>query len=101
MTPTHGQIEYLVARIQADFLEDPMLALTLPAAQKRFRLDEVRCAGVLDALVEARVLTVQKGFYTRYFPRLVRRCGEAADCGRSERGAGHRRRRRQVARHAA
>ena len=57
MTATRGRIEHLVVRIQADFLDNPTLALTVPAAEKRFGLDEVACAGVLGALVEARVLT--------------------------------------------
>jgi hypothetical protein len=51
-----------------------MLSLTLPAAQRRFGLDGVTCAGVLGALVEARVLTEREGAYRRYVPRpAVRR----------------------------
>ena len=73
MTPTRGQIESLVMRIQTAFLQNPMLSLTLPAAQMRFGLDEVTCAGVLGALVDARMLTQRDGAYRRYFPRLAGR----------------------------
>ena len=50
MTATRGQIENLVMRIQTDFLEHPTLSLTLPAAQRRFGVDEVTCAGVLGRI---------------------------------------------------
>ena len=73
MTPTRGQIESLVMRIQTAFLECPTLSLTLPAAQRWFGADEVTCAGVLDALAEARVLTRSDGGYIRYFPQLAGR----------------------------
>ena len=74
MTATCSRIENLVVRIQSDFLDNPTLALTLPAAEKRFGIDEVECAGVLGALVDARVLTERKGAYRRYFPsRATRR----------------------------
>ena len=73
MTATRDRIENLVMRIQTDYLEHPTLALTLPAAQTRFGLDEVTCAGVLGALVDARVLTQRDGAYSRYFPRLAGR----------------------------
>ena len=56
MTPTRGRIEKLVMQIQNAFLENPTLSLTLPAAQWRFGADEATCAGVLDMLVDARVL---------------------------------------------
>lgn len=73
MTATRNRIEDLVLRIQSDFLDHPTLALTPPAAEKRFGIDEVTCAGVLGALEEARVLTRQEGAYRRYFPRLAAR----------------------------
>lgn len=73
MTATRDRIENLAVRIQSDFLDNPTLALTLPAAQTRFGLDEVTCAGVLGALVDARVLTQREGAYSRYFPRLAGR----------------------------
>jgi hypothetical protein len=73
MTATHGRIENLVMRIQSDFLGNPALALTLSTAQKRFGIDEVTCAGVLGALVDARVLTECGGAYRRYFPRPATR----------------------------
>jgi hypothetical protein len=70
MTATRRRVENLVMRIQTDFLENPTLALTMPAAKKRFGVDEVTCADVLGALVDARVLTQRQGAYRRYFPRL-------------------------------
>jgi hypothetical protein len=69
MTATRARIESLVMRIQNDFLENPAFALTLPDAGKWFGVDEATCAGVFDALVESRVLTVRDGAYRRYFPR--------------------------------
>jgi hypothetical protein len=69
MTPTHGRIESFVMRIQTAFLENPTLSLTLPTAQRWFGMDEVTCAGVLGALVDARVLTELQGAYRRYLPR--------------------------------
>ena len=73
MTLTRSQIEALAMRIQTAFLEYPTLALTLPAAQRWFGADEGTCAGVLDALVEARVLTRSDRGYVRYFPQLAGR----------------------------
>jgi hypothetical protein len=46
-----------------------MLSLTLAAARRRFCVDDVTCAGVLGALVDARVLTKREGIYRRNFPR--------------------------------
>lgn len=73
MTATRDRIENLVMRIQTDYLEHPTLALSLPASQTRFGVDENTCAGVLGALVEARVLTQRDGAYSRYFPRVAGR----------------------------
>jgi len=70
MTATRRRIENLVMRIQTDYLYHPTLSLTVPAAQTRFGLDEVTCAGVLGALSEAGVLTQRDGAYSRYLPRL-------------------------------
>jgi hypothetical protein len=55
-------------RVQSAFLVNPMLSLTLPAARQRFDLDEVTCAGVLGALVDARVLAKREGVYCRNYP---------------------------------
>ncbi|HLG57583.1 MAG TPA: hypothetical protein VI485_19730 [Vicinamibacterales bacterium] len=71
MTATDGRVEHLVMRIQSDFLDHPTLALTPPAAQKRFGIDEVTCTSVLGVLVDARVLTQRDGCYRRNFPRRV------------------------------
>ena len=69
MTSMRNQIENLVMQVQSAFLENPMLSLTLPAARRRFDVDEVTCAGVLGVLVDARVLTKREGIYRRNFPR--------------------------------
>jgi hypothetical protein len=69
MTLTRRRIETLVMQVQSAFLENPMLSLTLPAAQRRFGVDEVTGAGVLGTLVDARVLTRREGVYRRNFPR--------------------------------
>jgi hypothetical protein len=69
MTSTRSRIEDLVTQMQSAFLDNPMLSLTLPAAQRRFGVDEITCAGVLGALVDARVLTKREGIYRRNFPR--------------------------------
>ena len=63
ITTLRNRIERLVVQIQADFLDHPRLALTLPAAERRFGVDEVTCASVLGALVEARVLAHREGAY--------------------------------------
>ena len=73
MTATRNRIEDLVIRIQSDFLENPTLALTRPGAERHFGIDELTCAGVLGALVEARVLTEHDGAYRRYFPQPAAR----------------------------
>ena len=69
MTSTRRRIENLVMQMQAAFLENPMLSLTLRAAPRLFGVDEVTCAGILNALVEAHVLTKREGVYQRNFPR--------------------------------
>ena len=73
MTLTRGEIESLVVRIQNAFLEFPTLSLTLPTAERWFGADGVTCAAVLDALVEAQVLTRRARGYVRYFPLLAGR----------------------------
>jgi hypothetical protein len=73
MTPTRGRIEKLVMQIQNAFLENPTLSLTLPAAQWRFGADEATCAGVLDMLVDARVLARRDAVYRRQVPRPAAR----------------------------
>ena len=69
MTTTESRISKMVERVQSDFLDDPTLCLTLRRAQKRFGFDPTTCAGVLGALVDARVLIHREGAYSRYFPR--------------------------------
>jgi hypothetical protein len=70
---TRRRIESLVMRIQTAFLEKPMLCLTTQAAQRRFGVDRITCAGVLGALVDARVLSERDGTYRRYLPRPAMR----------------------------
>ena len=60
-------------RIQNAFLDYPTLSLTLPTAERWLRADAGTCAAVLDALVEAQVLTRREGRYVRYFPPVAGR----------------------------
>ena len=69
MTSTRSRIESHVMQMQSAFLDNPMLSLTLSAAQRRFGVDEVTCAGALGVLVDAQVLTKREGVYQRYCPR--------------------------------
>lgn len=55
--------------LQSAFLDNPILSLTLPAAQRRFSVDEFTCDGVLGALVDARVLLKDDDVYRRNVPR--------------------------------
>jgi hypothetical protein len=71
MTPTRRQIESLVIQIQSAFLAHPLLSLTLPAAQRRFAVDEVTGTAVLDLLVDAGVLCQREGVYRRNFPGMA------------------------------
>jgi hypothetical protein len=74
MNGTRNRIERVVMRIQNDFINTPWLALTLPGAQRRFRVDEMTCEAVLDALTDAHVLSKSRqGVYTRDFPITPRR----------------------------
>lgn len=73
MNATRNRIGALVTRIQDEFLDAPGLALTLPGAARRFRLDTVTCRALLDVLVDGRVLTNRAGTYVRYFPPRVTR----------------------------
>jgi hypothetical protein len=69
MTLTRAQIEDLVVRIQADFLNVPGLRLSLGQATVRFGITSRVCEAVLQALVEARVLTRSTaGGYERFLP---------------------------------
>ena len=63
------EIGALVLRVQSAFLDAPNLALTPPAARRRFGLDEVTCDAVLSALAESAVLArTRDGAYVRHFP---------------------------------
>ncbi len=79
MPATCAQIQDLVVRIQADFLEQSGLALTLEAAARRFGVDQTTSDAVLTALVEENVLIKdRRGAYVRLFPRLARRSADGA-----------------------
>ena len=70
MTLNQYSLEALVVRIQNEFLGRPTLRLTLPDAVQRFDIDKTTGLAVLDALVDARVLTkTRAGAYCRFFPR--------------------------------
>jgi hypothetical protein len=69
MNSTRNRIENLLMRMQSAFLANPMLSLTLPAAQRRFDVDEITCAALLSVLVDAGVLAMREGVYRRNFPR--------------------------------
>ena len=73
MIQTPGRIADLVMRVQAAFLDNPTLSLTLAAARLRFAVDYATCAASLDALVVACVLTARKGAYRRRIPRSAGR----------------------------
>jgi hypothetical protein len=61
-----------VTRIQDAFLEAPALRLTLVETGRRFGADDIACRAVLQALVEAEVLTrTSEGAYVRHFPRPI------------------------------
>jgi hypothetical protein len=68
-TWTRSRIERLVTQMQSAFLDNPSLSLTLSGARRRFGVDDVACAAVLGALVDAGVLTERDGVYRRHFPR--------------------------------
>jgi hypothetical protein len=63
------EIGTLVTRMQADFLQNPGLRLTLDEAERRFHVDRLTCEAVLGALTEGRVLTRDAtGRYRRRLP---------------------------------
>jgi hypothetical protein len=79
MTLSCKELETLLMRIQAWFLDTPSLAVTLPQAQERCGADASPCAALLDVLVEAQVLAKSPdGIYTRFFPMAAGGSGAAA-----------------------
>ena len=68
----HGRtiaIDDLVQRVRSEYLEMPGLGLTLGQAARLLSLDESTCARLLDALVQARFLTLTStGLYVRPGP---------------------------------
>ena len=69
---TKRQIEDLVMRIEGEFLDTPVLMLTVAEAQRRFGMDEITCEAVLDALVDSAVLfKTRDRVYGRLFPHFV------------------------------
>ena len=72
MTWNSNSIEAPVLRMQNDFLETPALHLTLPQAVRRFGVDKTTCEAVLDALVDAKVLTKGPGGVREVLPARLR-----------------------------
>ena len=57
---------HIIDRIRGEFLEMPGLRLTPAQAEKLCGVDHTLCQAVLDALVDARFLAVNRaGMYTR------------------------------------
>lgn len=50
------RIDYMLQRIQGEFIEMPGLRLTAPQAQRLWGLDREVCMALLGALVEAQFL---------------------------------------------
>lgn len=50
------RLDYMLQRIQGDYLEMPGLRLTAPQAQRLWGLDQEMCTALLGALVEAKFL---------------------------------------------
>jgi hypothetical protein len=66
---TSRQVGRLVTRMQDVFLDVPSTRLTLLEARRRFGAPPNTCEGVLNALVDAGVLTISPGgAYVRRFP---------------------------------
>jgi hypothetical protein len=64
-----NEIATLVTQMQADFLQNPGLRLTLNEAERRFHVDRLTCEAVLGALTDGRVLTRDAtGHYRRHLP---------------------------------
>jgi len=71
MTSTGSRICTLLTEIQDAFLRTPDLTLSPTDAVRRFGTDRTTCEAVLDALVDARVLTqANDGAYESAFPQL-------------------------------
>ena len=65
-------LETLVIRMQEDYLDTPLLHLTVDEAEARFGADVETCQAILDTLVDARVLArTAEGAYVRFFPRAA------------------------------
>jgi hypothetical protein len=63
----------MLQRIRAEYLEMPGLQLTFAQAQRLCAVDPALCKMVLDALVDAKFLTLQaNGVYARFTARPSR-----------------------------
>lgn len=61
------QLERLIGRVRAEYLEMPGLRLSIAQAQRLWSLDVKTCASVLEALLADRFLTcTSKGSYRRF-----------------------------------
>jgi hypothetical protein len=76
MTSNRSRICALMLEIQDAFLNTPDLALSTSDAVRRFGTDRITCEAILEALVDARVLTqMTDGLYESAFPELhTHRC---------------------------
>jgi hypothetical protein len=54
--PAHPQVSHLLLMIQAEYREMPCLSLTKPQMQKLWGIEAHVCDGLIDALVDARIL---------------------------------------------
>ena len=71
MTSKGNQIGTLMLEIQDAFLTTPDLAMSLNDAVRRFGADRRTCEAILQALVDARVLTATgHGRYQSSFPQM-------------------------------
>ena len=69
MALSRTEVESLVVRIQAAFLNAPALCLNAAQAALQFDVAGAVCEAILQALVDARVLAVSaEGEYRRFFP---------------------------------
>jgi hypothetical protein len=66
MQAVASDVDFLIARIQAEYREMPGLSLTEPQARRIWQLDRETCAEVLNLLVRAKFLRRnRRGMYVR------------------------------------
>lgn len=71
MTSKRNRICTLMTEIQDAFLTTPDLTMSINNAVRRFGADRLTCEAILQALVDARVLTATAhGRYESSFPQM-------------------------------